>query len=157
MEMVDMRNAVQHRLVFLPLGSDLGMATLQQAGIYECCRLTALLYACAITFPLPTSTGWDTNLVRAIQQTLENLSFEGWPVYPSDFHLWVLILAGMAAFQKVERSWFVDELRGVARRKGLSNWSQVVSVLKAFFVDGYCGWSGRDELMGRGPGMDTRE
>jgi hypothetical protein len=152
MEIVDMRNAVQHRLVSLPLGSDLGDVTMQQAGIYECCRLTALLYACAVTFPLPTSTGWDRNLVRGIKQTLENLSLESWPVYRSDLHLWVLTLAGVAAFQKAERSWFVNRLRSLARLKGLSNWSQVLPVLKSFlWMDRACGAGGMslwDEVQG---------
>jgi len=38
-------------------------------------------------------------------------------------HLWVLALAGIAAFQKAERPWFVDRLRVLARRNGLSDWS----------------------------------
>jgi hypothetical protein len=87
LEMIDMRNAVQHRPVSLPLGSDGKDMTMQQTCIYECCRLTALLYACAVTFPLPPSMGWDRNLVRGIKQTLENLSLESWPIYCSDFHL----------------------------------------------------------------------
>jgi hypothetical protein len=47
-------------------------------------------------------------------------------------HLWVLALAGIAAFQKAERPWFVDRLRVLARRNGLSDWSWVLSVLKSF-------------------------
>jgi hypothetical protein len=155
MEIVDMRNAVQHRLVSLPLSSDLTDVTIQQAGIYECCRLTALIYACAVTFPLPTSTGWDRNLVRGIKQTLENLSLESWPVYRSDLHLWILILAGIAAFQKTERSWFADKLRSLAGRKRLSDWSQVLPVLKSFlWMDMACGAGGMslwDEVQGRTP------
>jgi hypothetical protein len=155
MEIVDMRNAVQHRLVALPLGSDLADVTMQQAGVYECCRLTALLYACAVTFPLPTSTGWDRNLVRGIKQTLENLSLESRPVYLSDLHLWVLILAGIAAFQRAERSWFVDKLRSLAWRKRLSDWSQVLPVLKSFlWMDMACGAGGMslwDEVQGWTP------
>jgi len=154
-EMIDMRNAVQHRLVSLPLGSDRKHTTMQQTGIYECCRLTALLYACAVTFPLPLSMGWDRNLVRGIKQTLENLSLESWPIYCSDFHLWVLVLAGIAAFQKAERSWFVDKLRNLAWRKGLSDWSQVLPTLKSFlWMDMICGAGGislRDEVQGWTP------
>jgi hypothetical protein len=152
MELIDMRNAVQHRLVSLPLGSDLGDVTMQQVGIYECCRLTVLLYACAVTFPLPTSLEWDRNLVGGIQQTLENLSLESWPVYPSDFHLWVLMLGGIAAFQKAERSWFVGTLRSLAWRKELCDWSQVLPVFKSFlWLDRACeagGMSLWDEVQG---------
>ena len=155
MELIDMRNAVQHRLGSLPLAADLGDVTMQQAGFYECCRLTALLYACAVTFPLPTSTGWDRNLVRGIQQTLGNLALETWPVYRSDLHLWALILAGIAAFQKVERSWFVDKLRILAWRKGLSSWSKVVPILKSLlWMDIACqagGMSLWDEVQGWTP------
>lgn len=155
MELIDMRNAVQHRLVSLTLGSDLGDVTVQQAGVYECCRLTAVLYACAVTFPFPTTTGWDRNLVRGIKMTLENLSLENWPVYPSDFHLWVLVLAGIAAFQKVERAWFAEKLRKLAWRKGLCNWSQVVPILKSFlWMDTACevgGMSLWDEVQGWTP------
>jgi hypothetical protein len=155
MEVIDMRNAVQHGLVSLPIGSDLGDVTMQQAGVYECCRLTALLYACAVTFPLPASVGWDRNLLHGIRQTLENLSLESWPVYPSDFHLWVLILGGIAAFQKAERSWFVDKLRSLAWRKGLAEWSQVLPILKSFlWMDMACGAGGMslwDEVQGWTP------
>lgn len=143
MEMIDMRNAVQHRLVSLPLGSDRKHLTMHQTGIYECCRLTALLYACAVTFPLPPSIGWDRNLVRGIKQSLEKLSLENWPIYCSDFHLWVLVLAGTAAFQKAERPWFVDKLRNLAWRKGLSDWGQVLPILKLFlWMDVACGVGG---------------
>lgn len=161
MEIVDMRNAVQHRLVSLPLGSDLGDVTMQQAGMYECCRLTALLYACAVTFPLPPSTGWDRSLVRGIQRTLENLALESWPVYRWELHLWVLTLAGIAAFQKAERAWFVDQLRILARRKGLSDWSQVLPALKSFlWMDMACGAGGMslwDEVQGWTPASSPSE
>jgi hypothetical protein len=143
MEMIDMRNAIQHRLVSLPLGSDWKHMTMRQTGIYECCRLTALLYACAVTFPLPMSIGWDRNLIRGIKQSLEKLSLENWPICCSDFYLWVLVLAGIAAFQKAERPWFVDKLRGLAWRKGLSDWCQVVLILKSFlWMDAACGAGG---------------
>jgi hypothetical protein len=66
--------------------------TMRQTGIYGCCRLTVLIYTCAVTFPLPPSIGWDKKLVRGIKQILENMSLENWPIYCSDFHLWVLIL-----------------------------------------------------------------
>lgn len=161
MEIVDMRNAVQHRLVSLPLGSDLDSVTMQQAGMYECCRLTALLYACAVTFPLPVATGWGRNLVRRIQRTLEDLSLESWPVYQSELHLWVLTLAGIAAFQQAERAWFVDKLRVLARRKGLLDWSQVLPVLKSFlWMDMACGAGGMslwDEVQAWTPGSSPSD
>ena len=146
-EMIDMRNAVQHRLVFLPLGSDRNHMTMQQPGIYECCRLTALLYTCAVTFPLPPSMGWDGNLVRGIKQTLENLSLESWPIYCSDFHLWVLVLAGIAAFQKSESRGLLTSSEILLGGNGCLTEARCYDI-KILLVDGHGLWSGAGSAYG---------
>jgi hypothetical protein len=77
-------------------------------------------------------------------------------VYRSELHLWVLTLAGIAAFQQAERAWFVDKLRVLARRKGLLDWSQVLPVLESFlWMDMACGAGGMslwDEVQAWTPG-----
>ena len=130
--LLERRDAVQLRLVSLPLGADLLNLHLQKARFYEVCRLSTLLFACGVTFPTPTSSGWDRNLVGAIKTTIEMLSFDNEPAIFLDTLLWVTVLAGIAAQNTDERDWFVDTICGIVLERGLSLWDDVKVILLSF-------------------------
>ena len=118
------RNNVQLRLVSLPLAEDL-FAPVQEARFYELCRLTALLYSCGVTFPLPSSRDWDINLVEAIRTTLE-----GMESVPEDLLVWICMLAGItAAPGGAQRAWFIKLL---TRTGWACTWDEVKVVLNTF-------------------------
>jgi hypothetical protein len=53
-DILDARFAIQHEILCLPSGSEIGKATPDRFSAYECCRLTLLIYGIA-NFAIPNT------------------------------------------------------------------------------------------------------
>src|ERR1700748_1380679 len=115
-----MRCRVHHKLLSLPRSSS------EAGGIYECCRLTALLFAISALFPIPRETGLPQRLIKDIKQCIDQtdlLSLVGEGTRP--FYIWALMLVGVAADGLPEREWAEETLTSLLLIEGASRWNEV--------------------------------
>jgi hypothetical protein len=134
--MIDIANVrlnVQHRLLSLP-GADepleLGSPEEFYANnlAYEACRLTCILYAVSVTFPVPTSYGPQKELFRRIKDTLALIPDE----IPRELKLWCLMIGGIASMGQPERIWYASEMGEMCKELGIKNWDDMEEGLRKF-------------------------
>jgi hypothetical protein len=134
--LISRRNQIHHRLLSLPSGSMIaessGMAHTLSHTLYEVCRLGALLYASTIFYVLPPSTGCPRRLVLWVQQVTRDVYYEGLNGSEVKCFIWGLFLAGIAAENMPERSWFIGRLRHLLALASVSRWSQIKSIAMLF-------------------------
>ena len=130
--LVDARNAVQYRLLSLPPWSKL--SAVDQYGrfiaMYECCRVTAVLYPNAVIFPLPTNTGWHRLVVGQLRGLLQTASI--WSNDALSLLIWSLTIGGIASFGSPDRRFFIDAIRNAVRDAGMSSWAEVECTVDRF-------------------------
>ena len=133
------------RLLLLPTAEELSMDSVREAGLslYECCRLTAFIFSVAVTFPIPNT--FDvlqfyvaklkaavevSNILRCDEDLVDKLL------------LWILMLGGIAALDKPERQWFVEQMSIVRGRLGIT-WDDATEVFENFlWLESACGVGG---------------
>jgi hypothetical protein len=127
--MIDIANIrlnIQYRLLSLPSVGELEEPYTDSFS-YEACRLTAILYAVSITFPVPPQGGPQAELVRRIKNALslqENI--------PQELLLWCLMIGGIAAAGQEERVWFANQTGETCRALQIISWQGVKDVLRKF-------------------------
>lgn len=144
-QIVKIRTAVQKRLLWLPRRKDLPTTSSSAPTLYECCRLTAVIFSIAVTYPIPNTYNILQGLVREVQVEIERLEIQSCGEDSLKFLLWVLTLAGIAALGKPERSWFVMHMRLVRMRTSiLDTWNSLEDVLRSFlWLESACSPGGR--------------
>lgn len=132
--LVNARNTVQHQILSLPGWDELDEPDEQTTApvIYECCRLTAILYSTAVVFGMPPQTNWHLKLVRRIRQLLELTNYKSWDEASTPLLVWSLFVAGIAAYRSSERKFFELALQHTLRKSGLSTWMGVEKVISRF-------------------------
>ncbi|KAL9098046.1 MAG: hypothetical protein Q9163_006215 [Psora crenata] len=108
--MIDRRNAVQHDLCSLPAASELQQMRTGFPVLYEPIRLTLLIYALGVTFPLPPMKRIHQQLVYMLMAALGKLDLDEQILVSSRCVLWILVLGGIASLGMPERDWFVRKL-----------------------------------------------
>jgi hypothetical protein len=58
------RTAVQKHVMLLPTAEELKITTGPESNIYECCRLTAIIFSIAVLFPIPNTYDVLQTLVK---------------------------------------------------------------------------------------------
>jgi Fungal specific transcription factor domain len=139
------RTAIQHKLLTLPAVDELNFPegdAETPPNVYECCRLTAMIYSVAVVYPVPNSYDLLQELVKRLKTAIEVLD-----VYNRDLDgilLWILVLGGIAALDKPERPWFTSQLHLLSRRIGVADWDTVEDKLESFlWLDSACGSGGQ--------------
>lgn len=133
------KNHAHHRLLSLPNGVELSEFLGPKTCLYECCRLAALMFATAVLFPMPRSTGIPQRLVAEIKQCIEQTSLETSFGGGASFFIWVLMLTGVAAAGLPERPWFEGRLIDLLTLKGMTRWAEVKAILSSFlWMDSAC-------------------
>lgn len=130
-DIVDRRTAIQHGLLSLRPGSEMEPATSPSLSVYECCRLTALIYSTAVVFPIPNSWKALQKLVKELKTAIGQTEM----IYDdcnANLLLWMLVLGGTAAEGKQERPWYVEQLGYYARTKGIEDWEDVEDTMHEF-------------------------
>ena len=138
------RTAIQQQLLSLPVGtvlSDVSAST----NLYECCRLTAVIYSLAVIYPIPNTYDVLQTLVRKLKVALLLSNAENETVC-SEILLWMFVLGGIGALDKPERGWFVACLVVLVSktRLNLTNWKGVEAILEKFlWLESACDGGGR--------------
>jgi hypothetical protein len=115
-EIARTRTAIQKRLLLLPTAEELNITFSSTPNIYECCRLTAIIFSVAVVFPIPNTYDVLQNLVQRLKTAIEVSGIESYGDELSEVFLWILVLGGIAALDKPERPWFVSQLVVVVER-----------------------------------------
>ncbi|KAE9381124.1 hypothetical protein N431DRAFT_320644 [Stipitochalara longipes BDJ] len=140
------RTAVQKLVMLLPAAKELelNISASSMPSIYECCRLTAIIFGVAVIFPVSNSYDILQTLVQLLKAEIEISQIESTEEC-LDVFLWMLILGGIAALDKLERPWFVSQLvLLIERSKEKLYWIEVEHKLKGFlWLDIACGASAR--------------
>ncbi|KAH7419574.1 hypothetical protein BKA64DRAFT_651173 [Cadophora sp. MPI-SDFR-AT-0126] len=138
------RNAVQHSLMSLPSGQELGVGEVSSICLYESIRHAVMIYSVAVTFPLPPLTGVFGKLATALKNVMETSKFDPcWQLCPKTL-LWILVLGGIAASDTNERSWYVQNVEAVSGALKLSEWNDVVKNIEEYlWLESACDNGGR--------------
>lgn len=141
---MDRRNAVQHRLMSLPIGDELDPEAVSSSHMYESIRLAAIIYSAGVTFPLPPYQGIFRRLSSRLKNVLEDSKFDQcWQLSPK-LLLWLLVLGGIAALESEERSWYVGTLAVVSRSLNISEWDDVAEEMAHYlWLESACDAGGR--------------
>jgi hypothetical protein len=141
------RTAVQQRLLLLPTAEELSMPwslSKPKPNIYECCRLTALIYSIAVVFPVPNSHSVLQELGRRFMIEIGVLDIKTFGIELGGVLLWMLVLGGIAALDTPERHWFASQLAWIVRRLDIDDWEGVEDILGSFlWLDSACSQGGR--------------
>jgi hypothetical protein len=136
------RAAIQKHVMVLPTAEELNIVTSSRPSIYECCRLTAIIFSIAVIFPIPNTYDVLQTLVRHLKAAIESSGIESGSAECSGVSLWILVLGGIAALDKPEKPWFVSQLAFLAERLDI-DWAGTQHILETFlWLESACGASG---------------
>ena len=99
--------------------------------MYECCRITGVLYSNAVVFALPNS-GWHVAIVRTLREMLETSDLGNWAVDSTALLLWALFVGGIASYATEDRGFFEQSLRTCVVSNRLIEWSAVQALVRQF-------------------------
>jgi len=139
-QIVRTRTGIQKRLLVLPTAKELNINTTVSScpNIYECCRLTAMIFSIAVIYPIPNTYDVLQTLIRQLTTSLEVMGIESHNVDYSGVLLWILVLGGIAALGKPERSWFVSKPRTRWREETAASLGRCRGYLEKLLVVGKC-------------------
>ncbi|KIW93435.1 uncharacterized protein Z519_06040 [Cladophialophora bantiana CBS 173.52] len=131
------RNRVQHRLLSLPhqeSSSDL------DHGIYETCRLAAMIFSDMVIFPLPPATEIRPRLAGMLRKTLESLPVHLERASHTEILLWAAMLGAIAAAKtEKHRTWYHLAVKQYAVLLGAGRWTEMQTVLKRhLWMEEFC-------------------
>lgn len=171
----DHRNCVQHAIMSLPAGRDLGPGFENDHPMYEICRLAAVIFSVGVIFPLPGEAAPIPALVRQLVAELQTpclLEQSYWSSSSSSSSaavqvlLWVLTLGGIAAATGEtipERSWLVASLQRFAiHHAGKFRWIDLKREIleQMVWLDSACDAAGQElweEVERSSPGQGLEE
>jgi len=141
------RTAIQQRLLSLPASEELEISppSSSQPNIYECCRLTALIYGVAVVYPIPNSHDVFQELVRRLMDAIQNVDIKMFGIDLFGVLLWMVVLGGIAALNTLERPWFASKLAFIVRRLDIEEWAEMENILDTFlWLECACSQAGRE-------------
>ena len=144
------RNAVQHDLLCLRPWEELQDSERldHTMAMYECCRLTSLIYSNAIVFPLPLNSGWHRILLKRLRSLFELSRVDTWTESEdaSAVALWSLYIGAMGAYDTRCKQWFQDSVRQLVKQDHAKyqSYTDLEAVFRDFlWTDAACGLGGR--------------
>ncbi|KAL3491478.1 hypothetical protein BJX62DRAFT_237082 [Aspergillus germanicus] len=143
--MCDQRNLIHYHLLSLPPADHI-LNPEQTSGVYEACRISALIYSVGVLFPIPAVGSPIQRLAILLQQELAGKDLFGEYSKGNDYSLiiWILAMGSIAASNiPAERAWFVQKLAEVNSQAAISSWTQFKSLLKSIlWLDCACDRAG---------------
>jgi hypothetical protein len=143
-EIARTRTAIQKLLLLLPQDEELSIMPLRSPCVYEACRLTGLIFGIAVVFPMPNTYAMLSTLTLRLKASIEKSEISRSRSSEVQYVLlWMLILGGIAAMDKMERPWFVSQLVALVRILEM-DWDGVEEILENFlWLESACGSGGR--------------
>ena len=130
MQIAMIRNFAQHDLLSLPHISS--VISSEEDCIYEVCRLSCLVFADMVLWPLPASAGIRERLAEKSSSALSACRLlSSWTKYPS-LLLWTTVLGGIAAKGTVREVYFFRQLDNGIIKRTVNAWPVVKSILQTF-------------------------
>lgn len=127
---LDELTALEHKLLFLP--HETGLIELE-----ECLRVALLLYSNLALWKTPLYLGWVRSLAHKLKSAILTLDSQNQSLDQSvhQLLLWMLCLGGqaMSGQDVLEREWWTSKLQLIIQNLNLTEWQEVVEVLKGFF------------------------
>jgi hypothetical protein len=144
-QIVRTRTGIQKLLLLLPPAKeDDRIVSSEKSSLYECCRLTALIFSVAVIFPIPNTYNVLQNLVRRLKAAIEVVHIASCEAEYWEIYLWILVIGGIAALGKPERDWFVTQLAFVGIGTLGLDWEGTEVIMRTFlWLDSACSSSGR--------------
>lgn len=138
----DRRNLAHYKLMCIPSSRDSG-----SPAESEVCRLATIIFSIGVTFPMANEVPFSV-LVDLLQHELQKNELLG-PLSIREngdaLYLWVLVMGGIAASGRPERSWFAKELAKTMQHLQSVSWTclkdKISSVL---WLDCACDVPGAD-------------
>ncbi len=98
-EIVREWTAIQQKLLSLSTSGELDIIppSSSKSSIYECYRLTALIFSVAVVLPVPNSYNLLQDLVQRRKKAIEIINIETCESELFGVLLWTLVLGGIAA------------------------------------------------------------
>ncbi|KAE8356109.1 hypothetical protein BDV28DRAFT_2380 [Aspergillus coremiiformis] len=134
----DIRNQVHHRLFSLPDEHDSAQCIIQQSNdsgdgsqsleVYHTCRLSALLYAVHVTFPVPKSSTLRTTLLSQLVEKLH----DAYPTMSYAVLLWCTTVAAIAAEGMIHRQPLVLLAEKLRQDLQIQELTQFTEILRSF-------------------------
>jgi hypothetical protein len=121
---------IQNGLLALPPLPFSGSAT-QEALIYDCCRLTAIVYCKAIIGFIPFSIACTPEDLDRIYSTMSLISIKRW-MQISGVWLWMLCVVNPASRYRFEGLRLRMFLKNVTSALGLIDWQTLVNCMESF-------------------------
>lgn len=141
------RTAIQQRLLSLPSLEELDIppSSSSKPNIYECCRLTALIFGVAVVYPIPNSHDVFQELARRLMDAIQDLDIKTFGIDLFGVLLWMVVLGGIAALNTLERPWFASQLAFIVRRLDIEEWVEIENILDTFlWLECACSQGGRE-------------
>jgi hypothetical protein len=124
----DQRNIIQHHVISLPTAAEIKeIFVVNVKGVYEVCRIAALIFSMGVIFPLQKLCTAYNPLVKQLKLELQEL-MDTMDIYQPevlDLVIWATTLGAIAAKKTPERSWFVYVLKHLTEYSGLSRWDDL--------------------------------
>lgn len=110
---------------------------LDQAAVYESCRLASLIYVCSIVFPIPPFVGVVKRMMENLVQTIDAMNQEIVSGPAIHMFIWAIAVAGCCAEGQPTRPWYVHRLKGLLVIAGIDRWAGLKALLESFLWMGY--------------------
>lgn len=125
--------ALQHQLLSLPPWSDLDLA--DQAGpqgLYEICRLAAIIYCNAALLAVPPHQLWHVELADQLYAELNEYYASNEPTAEAAFLIWALCVGALATARGPIRDRYEVFLGHLLKRQRVTRRSQLEDILARF-------------------------
>ena len=132
--LITARDTAHHRLLNLPPWSEIGEPERQKIDdfVYECCRLTCILYVHTVISPLLPGCPGILQPLAELNALLELNQSRFDEVSISGMILWSLFIGGLAAFRTRHRKFFIYTLREYVSTHHIASSQHARKISRAF-------------------------
>jgi hypothetical protein len=142
-QLINTRDAVQHRLLSLPAWEDLELVERVNitAGVYNATRIAALIYSNSVIYPQAAASEWHIGLLERIKSLLTRSQINNWPEEMQDLLTWILVVCRLVAYKTKYEAFFEAAWeRHVIRNPDLCSVQCVRRVVEGFlWSESACG------------------
>jgi hypothetical protein len=99
--------------------------------VYECCRLTAIIYVRSILTGTPFSQSYPALGLQKLDHAIKKVSLVGWSKAPGVL-LWVLLVQLPARRSQADKAWYMGLMQKVGAAVGFAKWEDMVRSIDNF-------------------------